>query len=560
MSLRPVLLLGALATTLLASCASPGPVYEVPDPAPAPAAAPADAPAADAPPRTALPAPTPRAGATRSEISAEDLRLRIGLLAHDSMRGRETGTREKELAGDYLAAEAERLGLVPGGDNGTFFQAVPLERRITRVALELQTASNGAPNGAPAATLSNDGLLLVSGLGGLPHTSRSGGEGPLVFGGHLFDPGVPAGSLTFQDLSGAAVIVRMDPAPGVEGDPTSIPPRMELAVLFGPQSPASAVILVAEGDLEDFWDYALDTSAKGAVSLRGGEPPSDTPPFFLVSPEGLERILGAPAAEAREPRTGLGTLAFTLDATVEPFDDRNVIAIYPGADPERADEYMTLGAHYDHVGVGTPVEGDSIFNGADDNASGTAAILEVAEFLAHLPEGERPARSVLFIWHAAEESGLLGSEHFTDNPTVPRDAMVAHINMDMVGRNHPDSLYLVGTRRLSTEYGDWVEAANAALAAPFVLDYEYDAPGHPEQLYCRSDHWNFARWGIPVAKIGSGLHDDYHKPSDTPELIEYEKVQRVAKFAAELTLRVANAPAAPRIDGPVPDPNAPCQG
>ena len=548
LSSRSRLFLVVLAMLGLGACASAGPAAEAP--APTDTAAPEERPGV-------APAPSPTPGVTEAGITPDDLRHRIGLLAHDSMRGRETGSREKEMAGDYLAGEAERLGLLPGGDDGSYFQAVPLERRRTAVEL----AFEGSSNGSMPTALTDEELLFVSGLAGLPATSRSEGEGRVVFGGHLFDPTIPEGSLTLQDLNGSAVIVRMDPPEGVEGEPgVTIPPRMELAALFGPQSPAGAVIIVAEGDLDDFWDYATDVALKGAVSLRGGDPPADAPPFFLMTPEALEALLDTPADEAREPRTGLGTLSYRLDHTVEPYDGRNVVAIYPGADPELADEFMTLGAHYDHMGVGTPVDGDSIYNGADDNASGTAAILEVAEYLAHLPESERPARSVLFIWHAAEEVGLLGSEYFTDHPTVERDRMIGHINMDMVGRNHPDSLYLVGSRRLSNEYGDWVEAANEALPAPFVLDYEYDEPGHPEQLYCRSDHWNFARWGIPVVKIGSGLHDDYHKPSDTADLIEYEKVARVAQFAAEITLRVANHPTPPEIDGPIPDPNAPCQG
>jgi hypothetical protein len=527
-----------------ASCASPGATPEASPPLPQAAVGTEAA--------GAIPGPSPRAGATASEIHADDLRLRIGLLAHDSMRGRETGSREKEMAGDYLAREAERLGLTPGGDDGTYFQAVPLERRHR--TMEVASAGAGSNGGLTA-----EDIVLVSGLGGLPSTSREAVEGDLVFGGYLFDPEIAPGELRPDQLLGANVIVRMDGAPGV-GDPPTIPPRMELAMLFGPQSPAAAVLIVAEGDLEDFWDYARDVSMKGEVALRGGEPPMDVPPFFLITPEAVEHLVGVPIDEARRPQTGLGTLRTTFESRVEPYDGRNVVAIVPGADPERTHEYMTLGAHYDHVGVGTPVDGDSIYNGADDNASGTSAILEVAEYLAHLPEGERPARSVLFIWHAAEESGLLGSEYFTDHPTVPRDAMIAHINMDMVGRNHPDSLFLVGSGRLSTEYAGWVEEANAALPEPFVLDYQYDEPGHPEMLYCRSDHWNFARYGIPVVKIGSGLHDDYHLPSDTSDKIEYEKVARVAQFAAEITRRVADAPAPPRVDRAPPPFGAPCEG
>jgi hypothetical protein len=510
----------------------------------------------------------PLPGITEAAITPDDIRHRIGLLAHDSMRGRDTGSPEKAQAAEYLASEVRRLGLVPAGDRGaSFFQAVPLVRRQTALKVTLEVAASGGEaqgeSGGEAAKgwllKPGDDLVLISGLGGLPATSRASAGGPLIFGGHLYDPDVEPGTLSFQDLSGGMVIVRMEPPEGL-GDPALLPPRMELAFLFGPASPAAGVILVAEGDLEDFFPYAADTGPKGAVARVGAEEPDDVPPFFLITPEALERLLGSPLSEARAPRVGLGNLDIELETRTSSFEDRNVVAILPGSNPALRGEFMTLGAHYDHVGVGAPVDGDSIFNGADDNASGTTALLEVAEYLAHLPEADRPQRSVLFIWHAAEEVGLLGSEFFMENPTVSREAMVAHINMDMVGRNHPDSLFLVGSRRLSTEFGELVEEANTGLPRPFILDYTYDAPDHPERLYCRSDHWNFARFGVPVVKMGSGLHDDYHQPSDRPALIDADKVARVAALAAQITLDVTRRVARPRVDGPAPDPIEPCEG
>jgi Zn-dependent M28 family amino/carboxypeptidase len=138
--------------------------------------------------------------------------------------------------------------------------------------------------------------------------------------------------------------------------------------------------------------------------------------------------------------------------------------------------------------------------------------------------------------------------------------MVAHINLDMVGRNGSDSLFVIGSRRLSTEFGDWLEQANARLSPPFELDYTFDAPDHPEMLYCRSDHWNFARFGIPSVMIGSGLHDDYHKPSDHADKVNYEKIQRLVELTAALTERVANSPTPPAVDKPVPPIGTPCAG
>ncbi|HEV2131658.1 MAG TPA: M28 family peptidase [Longimicrobiaceae bacterium] len=478
------------------------------------------------------------------------MRVRVGLLAHDSMRGREVGTPEKRQAAEYLAGEMARLGLRPAGDNGTFFQAVPLQRRTTRMEAQVQ-ATSGAWEVTPAHA------VPVSGLGGLPATARTEGEGEIVFGGYLADPTIGGQELTARQLAGAVVMVRLGTPAGV--DPAAARPRAAIGSLFAPTSTASAVLLVAEGELTDFWKHASGIAPKGVVALRQGAAPMGTAPVFLITPETAERLLGASLEGARAPRTGLGSFRYRLTYSTEQIEDRNVVAVLPGSDPARRGEYMTLGAHYDHVGVGAAVNGDSIYSGADDNASGTSALLEVAEYFAHRAPAERPARSILFVWHAAEEAGLLGSEHFTDNPTVARSAMVAHVNLDMAGRNSPDSLLVVGSRRLSTEYGATVEAANASLSQPFVLDYTFDAPDHPEMLYCRSDHWNFARYGIPVVKLGSGLHDDYHQPSDTPEKIEYEKLARVAQLTAALTEKVANQPQRPRVDQRVPPLGTPCQ-
>ncbi len=501
------------------------------------------------------PAATPAAsgpapGTTASTIEASDLRQRIGFLASDSLAGRDTGTPGIELAAEYLAAEARRLGLRPGGDGGTFFQSVPLQRKSTRATV----TANGP---AGPSDLGSDEILPVSGIGGLPAASRLQGGGPLIFGGHLVDEPLGADELGLEQLRDAVVIVRLNPPPGV--DANAAPPRLAMASLFSPSSPAAAVLLVAEETEADFWDYAADVSVKGAVSLDGGGQAGPTaPPFFLISTDAAERLLGMPLADARRPRTDLGSLQYSIDDEVEEIAGRNVIAILPGADPARAGEYVTLGAHYDHVGIGIPQNGDSIFNGADDNASGTGALLEVAEALAHLPDNQRPARSVLFAWVTAEESGLLGSEHFTDNPTVPRASMIAHVNLDMVGRNSPDSIFSVGARRISTELGDLVETANRRQPQPFVFDFEFDAPGHPEQIYCRSDHYNYARYGIPILFLTSGLHDEYHAPGDEVELIDFEKAARVSRLVRDITLDLANAMSRPRVDQPVPPLGTPC--
>lgn len=216
---------------------------------------------------------------------------------------------------------------------------------------------------------------------------------------------------------------------------------------------------------------------------------------------------------------------------------QNVVGLIPGSDPALADEVVALGAHFDHLGVGSPVGGDSIYNGADDDGSGTVSLLELVEALSL---GPRPRRSVMVVFHGAEEAGLLGSQHLTTDPPMPLDSIVAQLNLDMLGRNSPDSLFVIGAGRISSELDDIVR--RQAQAAGLALDYTLDAEDHPERLYYRSDHYSYARHGIPVAFFFAGLHPDYHQPSDEIEKIDFEKLERAAELVYRVTWEVANQP------------------
>lgn len=339
---------------------------------------------------------------------------------------------------------------------------------------------------------------------------------------------------------------------------------------------------------------------------------------------GSARATAYLAAEAArlglEPAGDSGTYFQEIQSTSARFTGgargtaRNVIAILRGSDPVLRDEYVAIGAHSDHVGIrrGGPVDHDSlrafnteltrlgaphwdratrarrdsirqtiminvdslrrirparldsISNGADDDGSGTVAVLEIAEALAGAPV--RPRRSIIFVWHTAEEKGLLGAKWFTDNPTVPREKIVAQLNLDMVGRGgaadipggNPDYLQLVGSRRLSRELGDIVEQVNSASARPFRFDYQYDADGHSERIYCRSDHYMYARYGIPVTFFTTGLHTDYHQVTDEPQYVNYDQLKRVTDFVRDVSVHVANLDHRIRVDKPAGDPNAPC--
>lgn len=287
---------------------------------------------------------------------------------------------------------------------------------------------------------------------------------------------------------------------------------------------------------------------------------------------------------------------------------RNVIGILRGSDPRLRATFVAVGAHNDAIGLVAPRDADSaravnlvlnrkknelgrslttperdsiaavivkswtvrtpridsIVNGADDDGSGTVGLLEIAEAFAK--SGVRPRRSILFVSHTGEEKGLLGSRWFTDHPTVERDSIIAQINIDMIGRGGadditgggPNYLQLIGARRLSTELGDIIDQVNSARAQPFKFDYTWDANGHPERIYCRSDHANYARFGIPVAFFWTGLHADYHQVTDEVQFIDFEHMTRITQFLHDVVERVANLDHRLPLDKPKTDPTARC--
>jgi Zn-dependent M28 family amino/carboxypeptidase len=251
---------------------------------------------------------------------------------------------------------------------------------------------------------------------------------------------------------------------------------------------------------------------------------------------------------------------------------QNVVGIVEGTDAQLKSTYVALGAHYDHLGyaegevvdgrrVGAPgkvSEGaidDRIWNGADDDGSGTVSVMAIARAFA---QGVRPRRSVLLVWHAGEERGLWGSRYFADYPTVPIDRIVAQLNIDMVGRNRDDkpsesnTVYLVGSDRISTELHEINRAANVTSPRPLMLNYEFNDPGDLEQLYFRSDHYSYAVKGIPIIFFTTGLHPDYHANTDEVSKIDFDKLSRVAQIIYETSWTVANLDHAPIRDNKGP--------
>jgi hypothetical protein len=333
---------------------------------------------------------------------------------------------------------------------------------------------------------------------------------------------------------------------------------------------------------------------------------------MYVTSRAAEALLGAAPSTLRpgaEGRTVSGQIRFGDTPVEQPA--RNVVAVLPGSDPALRGQFVAIGSHNDHDGIapetldhdslrafnrvmrpeganstpGTPTTAeaeritagldslrrlrrprpDSVLNGADDDGSGTVGMLEIAERLARAPE--RPKRSVLFVWHTAEELGLLGADWFTRHPTVPRDSIVAALNIDMIGRGGaadipgggPGYIQLIGSRRLSTQLGDLVERVNAEGGHGFRFDYTFDADGHPANYYCRSDHYMYARFGIPIVFFTTGSHYDYHQLTDEPQYVDYDKMARVVRLIDAVTTSVANLDHRVVADKPKPDPEAVCR-
>jgi len=513
------------------------------------------------------------------------MRHRLFLIADDSMGGRATGSWGNYQAANYIAAEFKRLGLKPAGENGGWFQVVPFFRQAAD------------PNGTlvvGSATLriGRDYIIATSSTVPRPLEGKR-----VVFGGSMTD----SSTWISADSARDRVVV------------FSGPPRASFLLARTVTSAArfAGAAAVALPVLESI-------PADFAAALMAGRVMTDTsrtaqgPGRLFITAPAVAQLLGrspegAAAGTLGDVVHGTGTVSFSA----LPYAARNVIAVLPGRDRKLAGTYVALTSHNDHVGFDhAPVDHDSlrarnlvvrpmgadspereptaqewvtirqsldslrrlrpprldsIRNGADDDGSGTAALLEVAEALSS--GANRPRRSVLFVSHAAEEEGLRGSQWFTDHPTVTRDSIVSEFDMDMIARGGvrdvegggPGYLEVIGMRRLSKEYGDIIEAANAKQPLPFAFNLTFDAPGHPLQYYCRADHYSYARYDIPAVAVSRGEHADYHQVTDEAQYADFDGMVRVAKLAESVVRAVGNLDHRPFVDFARHDPKAQCR-
>ncbi len=359
---------------------------------------------------------------------------------------------------------------------------------------------------------------------------------------------------------------------------------------------ASAVLVIS-------LDSVPRNTASAGFNTRMGmqvHPVAQSVGAAAITAAAAAKVFGKPVDQLVVGASGQPISAsWTLEYHISPFPGRNVIAILPGSDPARATEYVLVGAHNDHNGTNAaavdhdslrafnrvmrpqgsndrpgrptaeqqkridsliararsirPPRRDSIMNGADDDGSGTAVLLEIAERFV----SEKPARSIIFISHTGEEAGLLGSRWFVDHPTIPRDSIVAAHNMDMVGKGRvtdvkfggPASVQTLGSRRLSRQFGDIIDSVNAISSEPMAIDRSWDVPANPLNRFCRSDQVNYVHSNIPVTYFSLGYAIDYHQPTDEPQYIDYDHAARLGRFVHDIMLAVANRKDRPAIAG-----------
>ncbi len=464
-------------------------------------------------------------------ITQEDLRRDLHIIGGDAFRGREGGTVDELRASVWVAEELRKIGLEPMGDFGSFFQWWHIRR--TRVG-----ASSLVRIGDRTFAMWKD--IAVSG------NNAAVVEAPTVWAGNGLDSTI--------DVRGKVAIAQIEPRP-LPGRETSVNSpeyryaRASMQSLSGMlnRRGAAAVILIADSTAEIAFDGVVGIAGRGTYRVddpnapaaggggRGGAGGQAFGPVFLVR---QHEAAAMRALAGQQATIRLHQESFTYPSV-------NIVARVRGTDAALRDEYVLFSTHQDHDGVRYDVRGDSIWNGADDNGTGMVALLAAARAFKQQPG----RRSALFVYHGAEERGLLGSNYHARNPVVPLDRIVAVLNAEMMGRNSPDSASLLGIQPPHLSSADLVEHALRANAATgrFQLDSLWDRPTHPEGWYFRSDHLPYARLNVPAVMFTSNLHPQYHTPKDDPESIDYAKLTRMTQWLYLTGWYVAQADRRPAL-------------
>ena len=462
--------------------------------------------------------------AAAASIDPGEYLRKLGVIAHDSMSGRDTPSPGLEMTAAWIASEFDRVGLVPMGDGGSYVQRYPIET----VRPDL-VASSAKVNGGGDLRFGRD-LVIAGG-------SEGDLEGEVVM---LVGTGEMTPAAVSEIVGKHVVVASMPGALDREGRRFVTNLRRDGAI--------SVLVVVDVADRA--WNQYVERLS-GSSAIRLGRDRTQMGFSVEVRAGAIRPILSAHGVDL-DKASGPGAvsiidvpgLALTLSPRVQVLQSRsapNVVGILEGSDPVLKEEYVVFSAHMDHIGIGPPnAEGDSINNGADDDASGTAAVLEIAEAFASLPT--KPKRSMIFLLVSGEEKGLWGSAYFAENPPVPVERMVADLNADMVGRNWPDTIVAIGMEH--SDLGETLGLVNEAhpkLGMTAIDDIWPD-----ERFYFRSDHYNFARKGVPVLFFFNGTHEDYHGRDDEVDRIDPEKAVRISRLIFYLGYELANRSERPR--------------
>lgn len=523
--------------------------------------------------------------AQRSQFSQDEMKQWLTYIASDALQGRQMLTEGFGLAGAYVADHLKSWGVAPAGDRGTYFQTVPIYGMRTRSNSSVAVTVNGetrlfrdgegvtfARNQGGKQTISGDADFVGYGLrlAELNHDdyARRDVKGKIaIFIGRGIRGMTAAQNRLINGRARDAVELHRAVA-------TISPVVMNAGrgrgagAAAGPTAPATAPAAPANN--------AQRTDFQTSRNLDLPIPPqitaSDAFFDFVFAGTGHSYATLRDLAAKQEPLPDITLrdvrITIVVDAEYERVQTRltrNVVGLVRGTDVRLRDTYVAIGAHLDHTGYRqfaptgggggaplaycpgqtrpTPRADDVVNNGADDDGSGIVSLMAVAKAFA---TGQKPKRSVLFVWHSGEEEGLFGSRYMADYPVMPLDRLVAMINIDMVGRNRCDDLakantvYIVGSERISTELHNLNEAANASLRRPLTLDYEYNDVADPESIYTRSDHYSYAFKGVPVIFFTTGLHRDYHYVTDEVDRIEFAKMARIAELIHATAFRAGN--------------------
>lgn len=487
-------------------------------------------------------------------ITAAELKVHLNFLAADEFRGRNTPSRELKIASRYLATMVESYGFKPLMPNGSFYQEIPLDisaysKLKTRITLKTE--------------LSEQEFFFPEAFGikiGPGVDEKYSGE--VVFCGY----GLQAPDLNWDDygdvdLKGKILIILDVKLP----EDHVLRPKENRSILRGRafmtafKKGASAVLSVVDEERERNFaqnDYHFDNSERGIpIDKEISSTPYARKGFPLLAEirhKVATEILNISKKELLNMfemiRNGKQVPSKEFpgkNAEISVGSERrkgytyNVVAYLEGSDKELKNEYVLFGSHHDHIGAR---EG-KIYNGADDNGSGTVAMLEIAQALAI----ERPKRSVIMVWHTAEEKGLIGAHYFVKNSPVPVEKMSAEINLDMLCRNDPNSLYLIGSKFLSTE----LDAAIHTMNNNYIhmnLDYSCDGLAHPKRWFFRSDHYPYIQYGIPAVWLFCGATEDYHQETDTIDRADFSKMEKAARLAYLTAYEIGNEEGMLKLD------------